>query len=319
MGATPLRGTRALTPWREPRERGAAVRSVTPPRRRVVGKRGRRQGRRPRAARREHRAAGHGRIAFARPTAASPSLPRRPARPTRLPRATSVPMRARTRASRRNRSGASRSAATAGGGHPPASDSGADSLSFHCAGVSTAPGRYEEQVICGDLAWTSNQIESRPAGSCRSTWRGLEELPKKPVGGEKQPIRSPCEARRDSGVAGRRRSQMTHARLPAQHPLTSDDRIVAERNEREVLRASPACGRWSRRSERPPGAQGVEAELSRPACHPAGMPTGRTEADPVCVQRDPVRPARKCRAHRRVAGVNSGRKREPDRSERDQR
>jgi hypothetical protein len=66
-----------------PREHRTREDRSTPPRRRVVGKRGRRQVRRPRAALRDNRVADHGRVAPARPTAGSPRVPRQPARPTR--------------------------------------------------------------------------------------------------------------------------------------------------------------------------------------------------------------------------------------------
>ena len=116
-------------------------------------------------------------------------------------------------------------------------------------------------------------------------------------------------------MADRRGPQAPNARLPAQRPLPSDDRVVVKRGERQPLRPSPASARGLDGRERLACAQRIKAEVPRPASHPAGMPPRRTEADPLGVQGDPVRPLRERCAKRRVAGVRRSRKRERDGSE----
>ncbi len=116
-------------------------------------------------------------------------------------------------------------------------------------------------------------------------------------------------------MASRRGPQAPNARLPAQRPLPSDDRVVVKRGERQPLRPSPASARGLHGRERLACAQRIETEVPCPASHPAGMPPRSTEADPLGVQGDPVRPLRERCPKRRVAGVRRSRKRERDSSE----
>jgi hypothetical protein len=116
-------------------------------------------------------------------------------------------------------------------------------------------------------------------------------------------------------MANRRGPQAPHARLPAQRPLPSDDRVVVKRGERQPLRPSPASARGLHGRERLACAQRIEAEVPCSASHPAGMPPRSTEADPLRVQGDPMRPLRERCPKRRVAGVRCSRERERDSSQ----
>ena len=120
-------------------------------------------------------------------------------------------------------------------------------------------------------------------------------------------------------MANGRGPQAAHARLPAQRPLPSDDRVVVKRGERQPLRPSPASARGLHGRERLACAQRIETEVPCPASHPAGMPPRSTEADPLGVQGDPVRPLRERCAKPCVACVRCSRKRERDGSEEAQR
>jgi len=115
-------------------------------------------------------------------------------------------------------------------------------------------------------------------------------------------------------MANRRGPQAPQARLPAQRPLPSDHGVVVKGGERQPLRPSPASARGRHGSERLACAQRIEAEVPCPAGHPAGMPPRSTEANPLRVKGDPVRPLRERCPKRRVARVGCSRKRERDSS-----
>jgi len=137
-------------------------------------------------------------------------------------------------------------------------------------------------------------------------------LAKKLARRDEQSASASGESGRPAGVASRGQPQAAQARLTAQRPLASDDRVVTESGNRQPLRARPADARGSDGSERTHGAQRIGAEVARSAHHPTGMTAARAEADSVRVQGDPLRPARERRLQGRVACACGSGNRERD-------
>ncbi len=161
------------------------------------------------------------------------------------------------------------------------------------------------------------QVGFKPAGATdRERQSGLTE---KSLRGEEQRATPSRVSRGDPCVGNRGGPQAVHAGLPAQCPLTSDDRVVIKGSERKPLRVSPAGARRLDGLQSLVCAERIEAEVTRPKGHPARMPPGRTEADPLGVHGDPVRPQGERRPKSRIVRVRCSGQCERDRSQRAER